>query len=1030
MELESFRQGYLRKSVSLLTVMIFTFVLYISPNSKVIADSITKEQNRQAEMIEVLEKTTEQKLSRRLESLQKSVVEQDMLGDQSGILTTLQFWKDDDPLGPDQREQLTALSIDLKELKIKALEDLSKVEKHLRDNNLPAVVITRQLESAQQLTEQLTDTQLQLTELLNTKDLEKAELLWESLKGKLKDQQFKPSHSPYDPNTMPFGTPSKDIRSPSITSTGLQSALGIQAKAILVASSDSLSGLSEQALRELRAGDLPQSDLYLAETPDIQINKAMRDLANQLNNNPTEIYTWVHNNIFFIPSHGSIQGAAMTLDLKKGNATDTASLLIGLLRAAGIPARYAYGTVDLPADKVMNWVGGVDNVSSAQGLLGQGGIPNTGLISAGQIKSVRLEHTWVEAYVDFEPSRGVKNRKGDYWIPMDASFKQYEFSEGMDLEQQVPFDAEGLLADIESSATVNEQEGWVQGVSGEKVKEALGNYQQQLSDYIENQNPDATIGEVLGLQQVTIKAPEPLAVGLPYFLISTQERFAEVPNKLRHKFKYQLQTQYYGQPGSTLFTFVQPTVALAGKQLALSFKPSTENDAAIIESYLPTVENGGVDPDTGEVDPAALPNTLPGYLIQMTAEFSVDGNTQHSIDAGKMGTELYSTLGVYSPSHGWSLANNHPIIGEYRAIGLDLQGGSSEQASELEQRMKVTQQILQDSQNAELATLTKRELVGDLLYSTIFSYLTLNGIQDQLQAKSSQVIVNRMPSFGIFGTKITPHYWFGTPRNVSFSGLQMDVDHLAVQVNAKDNSSQERIQFMQASGSRASAMEHLVPEQMFSTAENKAEGVSTMKALALASAEGQKIWTIDRNNVQLALESINLDPDTESEIRNSVNAGMLVTAHERPINFNGWIGEGYMIIDSATGAGAYKISGGGNGGVILTDPVGLTSLILTLWSVVKGVFAIGADFLLNMFNTMIKCSIAAASSGSLLVGLAIIAAVALMTFMLLTVAVYAFIIASQVGGLAAVIATIFGAGANYYGWGSLNDSCDNINGNN
>lgn len=115
-----------------------------------------------------------------------------------------------------------------------------------------------------------------------------------------------------------------------------------------------------------------------------------------------------------------------------------------------------------------------------------------------------------------------------------------------------------------------------------------------------------------------------------------QGRFSEVPRKLRHKFKYQLQTQNYGRPGSTLFTFEEPAVALAGKQLALSFKPSTENDAVIIESYLPIVENGRAD--TGEVDPAALPNALPDYLIQMTAEFSVDGNTQHSIDAGMVVT--------------------------------------------------------------------------------------------------------------------------------------------------------------------------------------------------------------------------------------------------------------------------------------------------------------------------------------------------------------------------------------------------------
>ncbi len=90
-----------------------------------------------------------------------------------------------------------------------------------------------------------------------------------------------------------------------------------------------------------------------------------------------------------------------------------------------------------------------------------------------------------------------------------------------------------------------------------------------------------------------------------------------------------------------------------------------------------------------------------------------------------------------------------------------------------------------------------------------------------------------------------------------------------------------------------------------------------VKAIALAGAAGQKILTITSENLDLALTEVTLPSDTETEIRNSVNAGMIVTAHEQSINFNGWVGEGYIIIDPATGAGAYKIAGGGNGAFIV-----------------------------------------------------------------------------------------------------------------
>ncbi len=58
----------------------------------------------------------------------------------------------------------------------------------------------------------------------------------------------------------------------------------------------------------------------------------------------------------------------------------------------------------------MNWVGGVTAPEAALQLLGQGGIPSIGLTSGGVFKAVKLEHVWVEAYVDYVPSRGVVNK--------------------------------------------------------------------------------------------------------------------------------------------------------------------------------------------------------------------------------------------------------------------------------------------------------------------------------------------------------------------------------------------------------------------------------------------------------------------------------------------------------------------------------------------------------------------------------------------------------------------------------------------
>ncbi len=349
-------------------------------------------------------------------------------------------------------------------------------------------------------------------------------------------------------------------------------------------------------------------------------------------------------------------------------------------------------------------------------------------------------------------------------------------------------------------------------------------------------------------------------------------------------------------------------MALSGKKLAVSLKPASAEDEAIIASYLPEP-----DPVSGEVDPALLPDTLPGYLIKLTGELTIEGEVIASGPAQTMGSELYETLGLYSPAHGWHTSVNHPVAGEYRAIGLDLQGISPKQAEALQQNVEQTKAKLESQDEAQLATLTKHDVMGDLIYGTIMSYFALNDVQDEIQAQASNILNYRLPSYGIFSTKLAPLYWFGIPRDVEFSGLSMDVDLMHYQTTDKSNDQAQAINFLQASGSRASAMEHLVPEQMFSTPEAPAQGISAVKALALASAEGQKIWTITQNNLDLALSSIELGADVESEIRNAVNSGKTATTHEAQIVYGGWVGSGYLLIDPETGAGAYKIAGGGNG---------------------------------------------------------------------------------------------------------------------
>src|SRR5205814_1203172 len=101
------------------------------------------------------------------------------------------------------------------------------------------------------------------------------------------------------------------------------------------------------------------------------------------------------------------------------------------------------------------WLGGLSPLA-AQQLMGQGGIPSIGMIDgSGVIVSIRLEHVWVEALVDFVPSRGTARGEADTWVPLDASFKQYQLAAPIDLKAAVPVEIAGTASAVAATALVD-----------------------------------------------------------------------------------------------------------------------------------------------------------------------------------------------------------------------------------------------------------------------------------------------------------------------------------------------------------------------------------------------------------------------------------------------------------------------------------------------------------------------------------------------------------------------------------------------
>ena len=433
------------------------------------------------------------------------------------------------------------------------------------------------------------------------------------------------------------------------------------------------------------------------------------------------------------------------------------------MRASHIEARYVLGTVTLPIDKIQNWTGGFTDPLAALDFMSSGGIPTTAITEGGKITQARFEHVWVEAWIDYFPSRGARHidGQGEMWIPLDASFKQYTYTQGIDLQSAVPFDAQSFVDQLKSTATINEAQGYATGVNGTLVQQALGDYQSRVEDYIAEQHPNATVGDVLGKKEIVVKDYPMLAGTLPYRTAVRGGAYALLPASLRHTLSFTVQKD--GNDEAPL-TLTKSLPELAGKKITLSYTPATPADEAVINAYLPQPHADGTP-----IQPEELPTSLPAYLIQVKPELRIDGQVVATGSPVTLGTGETFTMNFFDPASGTSPVVNTIDAGSYQAVGLDLGRISKEQADTLKTRLIATKAKL-ESQN--FTGLTKDEVVGDLLYTTALMYHAELGTIKQIVARTMKVAALTLPSETIFATALKIESLWGMPLSIAAGGLR------------------------------------------------------------------------------------------------------------------------------------------------------------------------------------------------------------------------------------------------------------------
>jgi len=636
-----------------------------------------------------------------------------------------------------------------------------------------------------------------------------------------------------------------------------------------------------ESVTDYQIDDGSYSNDDLRQTNDTIINDDVRaefaDLESVL-----EVYQYIKNNYMMEFYFGSRKGAVGASAEKAGNDYDIASLLIGVLRDRNIPARYAKGEIEITAEQAMEWTA-TDDINVAIRSIVALGIPTTGMISDGETVAVRLEHTWVEAYVPYTDYRGTGNRSGErLWIPLDASFKKSTHLDGADIET--------INAYMKDESNYLNENSVINGVSVSNIAKMVDGEESAFVKYMLENGYDS-VAQVFGGKEIIYEDLGYLPLSLPYNTVSDTERYDDIPIDYTDTINFEL----FGNSasGNNIYgdDFINETIFapdVYGKRLTLTYVPATQADSEVIS------EHGGIF-------------STPAYLVKMKPQFVIDGEVIAEGGVCNTGyTQKYIiTLSNKASSQNNSEITNNVIVGGMYSIVLDYGN-----VSEIE--LKNAKAIIDDFSTivSEYNCYTE-QYMGEILYSIGKLYFSQLDIYNEIAAGVHNVTSTRSLSLGIIGFKADVTYTFGAPSEITEGGLFLDIGHDVHSVVSSDNNNESEKKFMLETGMYASAMEHGILEQVTGV-----ESVSTIKALQYAQQNNVPIHYITKDTLDSEVAQLTFSDQLISEIRSSVNSGKVIIIPEHDLTINQWTGVGYMVLDPDTFACGYMISGGMAGGAM------------------------------------------------------------------------------------------------------------------
>ncbi len=485
---------------------------------------------------------------------------------------------------------------------------------------------------------------------------------------------------------------------------------------------------------------------YKKENPSYEAIKKVADGFSDV----SSVYLYVKNAIKNEAYIGSKKGAEITLEQCGGNDIDQASLLVALLRAKGIPARYVSGRVEITAEQAMELTGAEDAATAGR-ILSESYKEVSSVSQGGKTARYRFSHTWVEAYVPYTDYRGAGNKTGDkVWLQLDPSFKKL-ITNSEEIQPEFSDSDKALMAMVNENA--EKYPGLITPASEDKVICKFRTIDPENGTYLPS--------------------------SLPYTVIEVSERNSFVKDADKDSIAITIE-------GEKLLD--APVAELYGKPLTITYAPATDSDKKVIEKY-------------GDITKA------PAYLVNVVP-------VVQSGDIKKTGSKPVSLGAVQKMTTAIKEGENSVMLedtllgGSAYAINLDLQKISEVDAKKAEERMNA----IKDSDN--FTGMLEADIMGTFLDYAGKFYFSLCDCNDAGSALSGNVIADRKLALAITGYRFESEVSCGVVQKLNPGSFYIDVAYNDYSVISPVGDREAEKTYAMGAGETSSYYEGYIWEQL------------------------------------------------------------------------------------------------------------------------------------------------------------------------------------------------------------------------